>query len=119
MEEERWDPDLPYGIIAKGCHMWPVRGHAYVVLVMFIPLHGWLLIRISTTLSDMCDSLFTPPLVEMHVYSYDDELRWLINSDDYDYIMMYLLYSYACFLECSSFRLHLYSCIIYMVKMLK
>jgi hypothetical protein len=52
--------------------MWPVRGCAYVVLVRFIPLHGWLLIQISVTLSDMSDSLFTAPLVEMHVYYYDD-----------------------------------------------
>jgi hypothetical protein len=35
---ERWDPDRPYGIIAKCCYMWSVRGRAYVVLVRFIPL---------------------------------------------------------------------------------
>jgi hypothetical protein len=23
---ERWDPDQPYGVIAKGFHTWPVRG---------------------------------------------------------------------------------------------
>jgi hypothetical protein len=34
----RWDPDLPYSIVANGCHMWPVRGRTYVVLVKFIPL---------------------------------------------------------------------------------
>jgi hypothetical protein len=39
----------------------------------------------------------------MHVYSYDDDLRWLINDDEYDYIMMmYLLYSIDCYLTCSS-----------------
>jgi hypothetical protein len=58
---ERWDPDRPYGIIAKGCHTWPVCACAYVVLVRFIPLQGWLLIWISTTLLDMSDSLFTAP----------------------------------------------------------
>jgi hypothetical protein len=43
------------------------------------------------------------PLVEMHVYSYDVDLRWLINDDEYDYIMMmYLLYSIDCYLTCSS-----------------
>jgi hypothetical protein len=56
---ERWDPDRPYNVVAKGCHTWPVRGRTYVVLVKFIPLQGWLLIRISMTLSDMSDSLFT------------------------------------------------------------
>jgi hypothetical protein len=35
---ERWDPNWPYGIIEKGCHTWPVRGRAYVMLVRFIPL---------------------------------------------------------------------------------
>jgi hypothetical protein len=35
---KRWDPDRPYGIIVKGCHMWPIRGHEYVVLVRFVPL---------------------------------------------------------------------------------
>jgi hypothetical protein len=58
-----------------------------------------------------------PPLVEMHVYYYDDGLRWLINDDDY--IIMYLPFSYACYPECSRIRLHLYLCIIYMDKMLK
>jgi hypothetical protein len=69
---ERWDLDRSYGIVAKGCHMWSVRGRAYVVLIRFIPLQGWLLIWISATLSDMSDSLITAPLVEMHVYYYDD-----------------------------------------------
>jgi hypothetical protein len=66
------DPDRPYGIAMKGCHTWPVRGCAYVMLVKFIPLQGWLLIQISTTLLDMSDSLFTVPFIEMHVYYYDD-----------------------------------------------
>jgi hypothetical protein len=39
--------------------MWHVRGRTYVVLVRFIPMQGWLLIRISVTLSNMSDSLFT------------------------------------------------------------
>jgi hypothetical protein len=56
---ERWDPDRPYSIILKGYHMWPVRGRTSVVLVRFIPMQGWLLIRISVTLSNMSDSLFT------------------------------------------------------------
>jgi hypothetical protein len=29
-----------------------------------------------------------PPLIEMHVSYYDDVLRWLINDDVDDYIMM-------------------------------
>jgi hypothetical protein len=60
------------------------------MLVRFIPLQGWLLIWISTTLSDMSDSLFTAPLVEMHVYYYDDGLRWLINDCDYYHDVVYL-----------------------------
>jgi hypothetical protein len=56
---EMWDPNRPYDIVGKGYHTWPVRGHTYVVLVRFIPLLGWLLIRISVTLSNMSDSLFT------------------------------------------------------------
>jgi hypothetical protein len=58
---ERWDPDRPYGIVGKGCHMWSVRKRAYAVLVRIVPLQGWSLIRISMTLSDMSDSLFTVP----------------------------------------------------------
>jgi hypothetical protein len=62
-----------------------------------------------------------PPLIEIHVYNYDVGLRWLINENfDDDYIMMlYLLYSYDCCLECSRIRLHLYSWVIYMAKMIK
>jgi hypothetical protein len=41
---ERWDPDRPYDVVAKGCHTWSIRGRAYVMLVRFIPLQGWLLI---------------------------------------------------------------------------
>jgi hypothetical protein len=38
----------------------------------------------------------------MHIYYYDDGLRWLINDDDRDYIMMmFLLYSIYCYLACS------------------
>jgi hypothetical protein len=55
------------------------------MLVRFIPLHGLLLIWISATLSNMSDSLFTAPLLEMHV-SYDDESRWIID-DDYDVVL--------------------------------
>jgi hypothetical protein len=29
-----------------------------------------------------------PPLVEFHVYYYDNGLSWLINDDERDYIMM-------------------------------
>jgi hypothetical protein len=32
-----------------------------------------------------------PPLIEMHVHYYLDELRWLINDDENDYIMMMYL----------------------------
>jgi hypothetical protein len=35
---EGWELDRPYDIVVKDCHTWPVRGHAYVVLVRFIPL---------------------------------------------------------------------------------
>jgi hypothetical protein len=57
-------------------------------------------------LSNMSDSLFTAPLIEMVVYSYDDYIT----------IMMYLPCSTICLLECSRFRLHLYSYILHMVK---
>jgi hypothetical protein len=43
------------------------------MLIRFIPLQGWLLIQIFATLSDMSDSLFTAPLVELHVYYYYDD----------------------------------------------
>jgi hypothetical protein len=60
------------------------------------------------------------PLVEMHVYYYVNGLRWLINDDDdYITIMMYLPCSTVCLLEGSRFKLHLYSCIMNMVKMIK
>jgi hypothetical protein len=65
----RIDPTIP---LQKCCHTWLVRGCTYVVLVRFVPLQGWLLIQISVTLSYMSDSLFTAPLVEMHIYYYDD-----------------------------------------------
>jgi hypothetical protein len=41
---ERCDPDWPYDIVAKACHSWPVRGHAYFMLVRFIPcmVYYWL-----------------------------------------------------------------------------
>jgi hypothetical protein len=58
---KRWGPVWPYNVVVKGCHTWPIRGRAYVVLVRFIPLQCWLLIRIFTTLSNMSDSLFTAP----------------------------------------------------------
>jgi hypothetical protein len=98
---ERWDPDWPYGIIAKGCHTWHVRGRGYVVLVRFVPLQGWLLIPISAALSDMNDSLFTTPTRRNACLLLWWCLRWLIN-DEHDYIMMmYLLHSIACYLACS------------------
>jgi hypothetical protein len=34
-----------------------------------------------------------PPLVEMHVYYYYDGLRWLINDDDGNYIMMLIYFT--------------------------
>jgi hypothetical protein len=46
----RWDPDRPYDIIVKGCHIWPVCGHAYVVLLRFVPY------RVVID-SDLCDTL--------------------------------------------------------------
>jgi hypothetical protein len=58
---ERWAPDRPYEVVVKGCHACHVRGRAYVVLVSFIFVQGLLLIRISVTLLDMSDILFTVP----------------------------------------------------------
>jgi hypothetical protein len=58
-----------------------------------------------------------PPLVKMHAYCYNDGLKLISNDDDYYYVD--LLYSYDCLLECSIFRLHLYSCLINMAKMFK
>jgi hypothetical protein len=86
--KERWDSDWPYDIIAKGCHTWSVYGRAYVVLVRFIPLQSWLLIRISATLSDMSDGLFTAPTHRNACLLLWGWLRWLINDDERDYIMM-------------------------------
>jgi hypothetical protein len=43
------------------------------------------------------------PLVEMYVYYYADEIRWLINDvDDYIAIMMYLPYNINCYFACST-----------------
>jgi hypothetical protein len=58
---ERWDPDRPYDIVAKGCNMWPVREGTYAVLVKFRPLQDVLSIQISMTLMDLSDSWFTAP----------------------------------------------------------
>jgi hypothetical protein len=56
-----------------------------------------------------------PPLIEMHASKYDDGLDdYYYDDDDID-----LLYSYDCLLECSSYRLRLYSCIINMAKIFK
>jgi hypothetical protein len=41
----------------KGCHTWPVLGHAYVMYVRFSPI-GCTSIRIVGTLSDMNGGLF-------------------------------------------------------------
>jgi hypothetical protein len=99
---ERWEPDRPYGIVAKGCHTWPIRGSVYVMLVRFIPLQCWLLICISATLSDMSDSLFTVPTRRNACLLLWWWLRWLINDDEHGYIMMiYLLYSIDYYLACS------------------
>jgi hypothetical protein len=46
---ERWDQDRPYDIAAKGCHMWHVCGHVYVMLI-YTPT--WFIID-----SDLCDTL--------------------------------------------------------------
>jgi hypothetical protein len=102
---ERWDPDRPYGIVAKGYHTWHVRGRAYVVLVRFIPLQGWWLSRISVSLSNTSDSLFTALTRRSACLLLWWWLRWLINDDKHDYIMMiYLLYNIDCYLACSSSR---------------
>jgi hypothetical protein len=63
------------------------------------------------------DSLFTAPTHRNACLL----LWWWIkmDNDDYYVMMMYLLYNYDCYLECSSFKLHLYSCIIYMTKIFK
>jgi hypothetical protein len=99
---ERWDPDQPYDVVVKGCHTWPVHGHAYVVLFRFILLQGWLLIQIFVTLSDMSDSLFTTPTRRIACLLLLWWLRWLINDDEHNYIMMmYLLYSIYCYLATS------------------
>jgi hypothetical protein len=99
---DRWDLDWPYDVVTEGCHTWPIHGRAYIVLVRFIPLQDWLLIRISTTLSDMSDSLFTTPTRSTACLLLWWWLRWLINDDEHDYIMMmYLLYSIDCYLAYS------------------
>jgi hypothetical protein len=89
---ERWDPDRPYGIVAKCCHTWHVRVRAYIMLVRFIPLQSWLLIWISMILSNMSDSLFITPTRRNTCLLLWWWLRWLINNDEHDYIiLMYLL----------------------------
>jgi hypothetical protein len=74
---ERWDLDRPYDVIVKGCHTWPVHGSAYVMLFRFIPLQDLLLIRISTTLSDMSDNLFTGPTRRNACF-----IRWWVKIDN-------------------------------------
>jgi hypothetical protein len=83
---ERWDLDRSYSIVANGCHTWPIRMRAYVMLVRFIPLQGWLLIWIFTTLSDISDSLFTAPTHRNAYLLLWWWLRWLINDDEHDYL---------------------------------
>jgi hypothetical protein len=56
----------------------------------------------------------------MHDYYYNDQLRWLINDDEHDYIMMmYLLYIFIVTLYVLDQDDHLYSWIMVMVKMIK
>jgi hypothetical protein len=98
---EMWDLDRTYDIIAKRCHAWPIRGCAYVVLVRFVPLLGWLLIQISTTLSNKSDSLFTTQTHRNACLLLWWWLIWLINDDEHYYIMMWLLYSIDCYLAWS------------------
>jgi hypothetical protein len=92
LTRERWDLDRPYDTVAKGCHTWPVCGHVYVVLDKFIPLQGWLLIWIPLHSRIWVIASSLPPLIEMHVYYYDDGLRWLINDGDDDYITMLIYF---------------------------
>jgi hypothetical protein len=49
-------------------------------------------------LSDISDRLFTTP-TRRNAFSYDDELKWISNDDDY-YIDVVLAYSYACLIAC-------------------
>jgi hypothetical protein len=61
-----------------------------------------------------------PPLIKLHVYYFDDGLRWLIiDEHDYITIMIYLSYSTVCLLNVLAQDDHLYSCIIYMAKIIK
>jgi hypothetical protein len=63
---ERWDPDKPYDVVVKECHMWSVRGHTYVVLVRFIPCRAgyWFRYLWHSWIWVIACSL--PPLIEMH-----------------------------------------------------
>jgi hypothetical protein len=97
----RWDLDRPYNIIAKGCHSWPVRGCAYVVLVGFIHCRVGYWFRSPRHSQIWVIACSLSPLIEMHAYYYDD---------------VDLLYNYDCVLECSSIRLHLYYCIVIWLK---
>jgi hypothetical protein len=50
-----------------------------------------------------------PPLVEMHVYYYDDGLRCLIDDDEHDYNMMLIYFTIMfVYLNCCRFRLHIF-----------
>jgi hypothetical protein len=96
---ERWDPYRPYDIVVKSCHTWPIHRRAYVVLVRFIPLQGWLLIRISVTLPDMSDSLFIAPTHRNACLLLWWWLRWLIIDDEHDYYDDVFTLQY-CLLSC-------------------
>jgi hypothetical protein len=117
---ERWDSDRPYDIVAKGYPCKVVRGRAYVMLVRFIPLQGCLLIRISAPLLDMSDSMFTAPTRRTTCLLLCWWLRWLINHNEHDYIMMmYLLYNISSYLAYSRSGWSPFFCIMNMVKMIK
>jgi hypothetical protein len=70
---ERWDPNQPYGIVKKGCPTWPVRGHVYVMLVRFTPymIGYWFGSPRHSRIWEIACSLL--PLIQMHVYYYDDD----------------------------------------------
>jgi hypothetical protein len=59
--------------VARLCH-----------IVRFIPLQGWLLIRISATPSKMVDGLFTAPKCSNYTFI----ILYLVHEMDIDYLVV-------------------------------
>jgi hypothetical protein len=47
---ERWDPDRPYDVVAKGCHTWSIRGRVCHVGQIYTPARLVIDLNVCNTL---------------------------------------------------------------------